>query len=186
MTTKILSSILETIGSTPLVRINKMNKGKADVVGKVESFNPAGSVKDRIAIAMIEAAEKSGVLKPDTVIVEPTSGNTGIGLALVAAVKGYRLVLTMPDTMSMERRRLLKAYGAELVLTDGKQGMKGAVETAEMMTKGNPNTFMPMQFDNWQSKMPCFLGKFAIVSTNSEHYQNFDTPENDNDCCAAV
>jgi cysteine synthase A len=145
---KVYSSILETVGKTPLVRINKLNKGKADVIVKVESFNPAGSVKDRVAIAMIEAAEKSGILKPDTVIVEPTSGNTGIGLALIAAVKGYRLILTMPDTMSMERRKLLKAYGAELLLTDGKLGMKGAIEMAKTIAQGMPNSFVPPQFDN--------------------------------------
>jgi cysteine synthase A len=148
MTTKICSSILETVGNTPLVRINKLNKGKADVLVKVESFNPAGSVKDRVAIAMIEAAEKSGILKPDTVIIEPTSGNTGIGLALIAAVKGYRLILAMPDTMSMERRKLLQAYGAELLLTDGKLGMKGAIEMAKTIARGIPNSFIPQQFEN--------------------------------------
>ncbi|MDR0327192.1 MAG: cysteine synthase A [Planctomycetaceae bacterium] len=148
MPTKICSSILETVGNTPLIRINKLNKGKADVLVKVESFNPAGSVKDRVAIAMIEAAEKNGILKPDTVIVEPTSGNTGIGLALIAAVKGYRLILAMPDTMSMERRKLLKAYGAELLLTDGKLGMKGAIEMAKTVAKGIPNSFIPQQFEN--------------------------------------
>lgn len=148
MATKIYSSILDTVGKTPLVRINKLNKGKADVIVKVESFNPAGSVKDRIAVAMIEAAEKDGRLKPDTVIIEPTSGNTGIGLAWIAAVRGYRLILTMPDTMSMERRKLLKAYGAELILTDGKLGIKGAIEMAKIMARGIPNSFMPMQFDN--------------------------------------
>jgi cysteine synthase A len=144
----IFASILETVGNTPLVRINKLNKGKADVIVKVESFNPAGSVKDRVAVAMIEAAENNGTLKPDTVIIEPTSGNTGIGLALIAAVKGYHLILTMPDTMSMERRKLLKAYGAELILTDGKLGMNGAIEMAKIMARGIPNSFMPMQFDN--------------------------------------
>ncbi len=148
MTTKIFSSILETVGKTPLVRINKLNKGKADVIVKVESFNPAGSVKDRIAIAMIEAAEKSGIINPSTVIIEPTSGNTGIGLAVVAAVKGYRLILTMPDTMSVERRKLLRAYGAELLLTDGKLGMKGAIEMAVTVAKGISNSFIPQQFDN--------------------------------------
>lgn len=148
MTMNIFASILETVGNTPLVRINKLNKGKADVIVKVESFNPAGSVKDRVAVAMIEAAENNGTLKPDTVIIEPTSGNTGIGLALIAAVKGYHLILTMPDTMSMERRKLLKAYGAELILTDGKLGMNGAIEMAKIMARGIPNSFMPMQFDN--------------------------------------
>ncbi len=148
MTSKIFSSILETIGKTPLVRINKLNKGKAEVLVKVESFNPAGSVKDRVAIAMIEAAEKEGKLKPDTLIVEPTSGNTGIGLALVAAVKGYHLILTMPDTMSLERRKLLEAYGAELRLTDGTLGMRGAIEAAKQIAARTPGSFMPQQFEN--------------------------------------
>lgn len=148
MSTRIFSSILDTIGKTPLVRINKLNHGRAEVLVKVESFNPAGSVKDRVAIAMIEAAEQEGKLKPDTVIVEPTSGNTGIGLALIAAVKGYRLILTMPDTMSLERRKLLKAYGAELHLTDGKLGMKGAIEAAAQIATRIHNSFMPHQFDN--------------------------------------
>jgi len=148
MATKIHSSILELIGKTPLVRINKLNDGKADVVVKLESFNPAGSVKDRVAIAMLEAAEKEGKITPDTLIVEPTSGNTGIGLALVAAIKGYRLLLTMPDTMSMERRKLLQAYGAALHLTDGKLGMKGAIEAANKIAAATPNSFMPQQFEN--------------------------------------
>lgn len=148
MQTNILSSILDAVGKTPLVRINKLNRGKADVLVKVESFNPAGSVKDRVAIAMIEAAEREGKLRPDTVIVEPTSGNTGIGLALVAAVKGYRLILTMPDTMSLERRKLLKAYGAELHLTEGIAGMKGAIEVAKQIAERIPNSFLPQQFEN--------------------------------------
>ena len=148
MTTNIHSSILELIGKTPLVRLNKLNDGKADVVVKIESFNPAGSVKDRIAIAMIEAAEKEGKITSETLIVEPTSGNTGIGLALVAAIKGYRLLLAMPDTMSMERRKLLQAYGASLHLTDGKLGMKGAIEAANRIAANIPNSFMPQQFEN--------------------------------------
>jgi cysteine synthase A len=115
----VAENILETIGSTPLVRINGLNKGKAELLAKMEYFNPGGSVKDRVAWAMIDAAEKAGVLKPGGLIIEPTSGNTGIGLALVAAVKGYRLILTMPETMSIERRKLLAAYGAKLVLTEG-------------------------------------------------------------------
>ena len=127
MAEKIYADILEKIGRTPLVRISKLNRGNAEVLVKVESFNPAGSVKDRIAIGMIEAAEKAGKIAPGALIIEPTSGNTGIGLALVAAVKGYRLILTMPDTMSIERRKLLAAYGAELVLTEGALGMKGAI-----------------------------------------------------------
>jgi cysteine synthase A len=148
MTENIYATILEKIGRTPLVRINKLNTGKAEVLAKVESFNPAGSVKDRIAIAMLEAAERDGKLTPDSVIIEPTSGNTGIGLALVTAVKGYRLILTMPDTMSMERRKLLTAYGAQLLLTDGKQGMTGAVEAAEKLATHIPNAFLPQQFAN--------------------------------------
>ncbi|MDR0704491.1 MAG: cysteine synthase A [Planctomycetaceae bacterium] len=148
MTANIFTNILEKIGKTPLIRINQLNTGRAEVLVKMESFNPAGSVKDRIAIAMIEAAEKSGTLKPGAVIIEPTSGNTGIGLALVAAVKGYRLILTMPDTMSLERRKLLSAYGAELQLTDGKLGMKGAVRQAEKLVKNIRGAFMPQQFDN--------------------------------------
>ena len=127
MMRKIAGNILETIGHTPLVRINKLNEGGAEILVKVESFNPGSSVKDRAALSMIEAAEKAGLLKPGALIIEPTSGNTGIGLAIAAAVKGYHLILTMPDTMSIERRKLAAAYGAEIVLTDGAQGMKGAV-----------------------------------------------------------
>ncbi len=148
MSEKIYSSILEKIGSTPLVRINKLNEGSAEVLVKVEYFNPGGSVKDRVGLAMIEKAEKEGKLKAGALIIEPTSGNTGIGLALAAAVKGYRLILTMPDTMSIERRKLLAAYGAELVLTEGSQGMKGAIEKAEELVSENPGSFMPQQFDN--------------------------------------
>ncbi len=144
----IKNNINELIGNTPLVRINKLNKGKAEVLVKLESFNPASSVKDRIALSMIEAAEREGKIKPGALIIEATSGNTGIGLALVAAVKGYRLVLTMPETMSLERRKLLAAYGAELVLTPGPEGMKGAVNKAEEIRKANPGSFMPGQFDN--------------------------------------
>jgi cysteine synthase A len=144
----IANSILEKIGNTPLIRINKLNEGQAEVLVKVESFNPASSVKDRIALAMVEAAEKSGALKPGGLIVEPTSGNTGIGLALVAAVKGYRLILTMPETMSIERRKLLAAYGAELVLTDGAAGMKGAIAKAEEVRAANPGSIIPQQFEN--------------------------------------
>ena len=127
---KIKENILASIGNTPLIRINRMNQGGAEVLAKVEYFNPGGSVKDRIALAMIEDAEKRGLLQPGGLIIEPTSGNTGIGLALVAAVKAYRLILTMPETMSIERRKLLAAYGAELVLTEGAKGMKGAIEKA--------------------------------------------------------
>jgi len=146
---KIYEDITKTIGRTPLVRINKLSLGlKATILAKLEFFNPLSSVKDRIGIAMIEAAEKSGELKKDSVIVEPTSGNTGIALAFVAAAKGYRLVLTMPDTMSIERRQLLKIFGAEVILTDGTKGMKGAVEKAEELVKSLPDAFMPQQFNN--------------------------------------
>lgn len=144
----IANNILEKIGGTPLVRISKLNSGAAEVVVKVEYFNPGGSVKDRIAFAMIEAAEQSGALKPGALIIEPTSGNTGIGLAFVAAVKGYRLILTMPETMSIERRKLAQAYGAEIVLTEGAKGMKGAIAKALELRDANPGSFIPQQFEN--------------------------------------
>ena len=144
----IANTILDKIGGTPLVRINKLNQGGAEVVVKVESFNPGGSVKDRIAFAMIETAEKAGVLKPGALIIEPTSGNTGVGLAFVSAVKGYHLILTMPETMSIERRKLAAAYGAEIVLTDGAQGMKGAIAKALELQAQNPGSFIPQQFEN--------------------------------------
>jgi len=144
----IADTILDRIGGTPLVRINKLNQGGAEVVVKVESFNPGGSVKDRIAFAMIEAAEKAGKLKPGALIIEPTSGNTGVGLAFVSAVKGYHLILTMPETMSVERRKLAAAYGAEIVLTEGAKGMKGAIEKALELQSQNPGSFIPQQFEN--------------------------------------
>ena len=144
----IANTILDRIGSTPLVKINKLNQGSAEVVVKVESFNPGGSVKDRIAFAMIEAAEKAGKLKPGALIIEPTSGNTGVGLAFVSAVKGYHLILTMPETMSIERRKLAAAYGAEIVLTEGAKGMKGAIEKALELQQQNPGSFIPQQFEN--------------------------------------
>lgn len=148
---KIYNSVAELIGHTPLLQANNFSKAnnlKANILVKLEYFNPAGSVKDRIAKAMIEQAEKEGKLKPGSVIIEPTSGNTGIGLASVAAARGYRAILTMPETMSIERRNLLKAYGAEIVLTDGSKGMKGAIAKAEELAKNTPNAFIPSQFTN--------------------------------------
>ncbi|HEY8393326.1 MAG TPA: cysteine synthase A [Thermaerobacter sp.] len=143
------TDVLQLIGQTPVVRLNKViHRDGAEVWVKLESFNPAGSVKDRIAWSMIEAAEREGLLKPGYTIVEPTSGNTGIGLAMVAAVKGYRLILVMPETMSLERRALFRAYGAELVLTPGAEGMRGAIRKAEELVAEHPTYFMPMQFDN--------------------------------------
>ena len=148
---KVYSRIIDTIGGTPLVELtnleNKYNL-KAKIIAKVEYFNPGGSVKDRIAKAMIEKAEKEGLINKNTVLVEPTSGNTGIGLSMVAASKGLRIILTMPETMSIERRNLLKAYGAELVLTEGSKGMKGAIAKAEELAKKIPNSFIPSQFTN--------------------------------------
>ena len=143
-----VSKITDLIGNTPLVRINRLNEGEAEVYVKLESFNPFSSVKDRVGLALIEAAEKEGKINKDTLIIEPTSGNTGVGLAAVAAVKGYKVILTMPETMSIERRKLLKAYGAELVLTDGAKGMKGAIAKAEELAAANPNSFIPQQFNN--------------------------------------
>ncbi len=144
----IFENIVAAVGNTPLVRINKLASGKATVLAKLESRNPCGSVKDRIALSMIEAAEKDGLIKEDTVIVEPTSGNTGIGLAFICAAKGYKLMLTMPESMSLERRKLLKLLGAELVLTPAELGMVGAVEKAEQIVSENANAFMPQQFKN--------------------------------------
>jgi cysteine synthase A len=145
---RIYNNIAELIGGTPLLRLHKVNDGYADVLAKLESFNPGGSVKDRIGISMIEAAEKEGLINSETVIIEPTSGNTGIALALVCASKGYRLILTMPETMSLERRSLLKGYGAELVLTPGAEGMKGAIRRAEELALESANSFIPQQFKN--------------------------------------
>ena len=148
---KIYSNIMELTGNTPLIELTNLEKElflKARVIVKAESFNPGGSIKDRIAKAMIEDAEKKGLINKDTVIIEPTSGNTGIGLSCAAAAKGYKVILTMPETMSVERRRLLAAYGAEIVLTEGKKGMKGAIEKAEELAKEHKNSFIPSQFEN--------------------------------------
>jgi cysteine synthase A len=146
---KLSQDVLNLIGNTPLVRISRLGlSGDAEIWAKLEGSNPGGSVKDRIALAMVNAAEREGRLNPGGTIIEPTSGNTGIGLAMVAAVKGYKLILTMPETMSMERRQLLGAYGAEIILTEGKLGMKGAVERAKEISEKNPSFFMPQQFEN--------------------------------------
>lgn len=148
---KVYDSITELIGNTPLLRASNYIKAhnlQADILVKLEYFNPAGSTKDRIAKSMIEDAEKRGVLKSNSVIIEPTSGNTGIGLAAIAAARGYKTIITMPETMSMERRNLLKAYGAQIVLTDGKAGMKGAIAKAEELAASTPNSFIPSQFTN--------------------------------------
>lgn len=144
----IFNNIYELIGNTPMIKLNRLtDEGMAEVLVKLESFNPGSSVKDRIALSMIEKAEEMGLIKPGDTIIEPTSGNTGIGLAMVGAAKGYKVILVMPETMSIERRKLMKAYGAELVLTDGKKGMRGAVEEAERLAKEN-GYFMPQQFKN--------------------------------------
>ncbi len=148
---EIYDSITQLIGNTPILRATnyiKKHALKADILGKLEYFNPAGSTKDRIAKSMIEDAEQRGILKKNSVIIEPTSGNTGIGLAAIAASRGYKIIITMPETMSVERRNLLKAYGAKIVLTDGKAGMKGAIAKAEELAKETPNSFIPSQFTN--------------------------------------
>ena len=146
---RIYDDITQTIGRTPLVRLNRVTEGVgAEILAKLEYFNPLGSVKDRIGVNMVEAAEREGRLKADSVIIEPTSGNTGIALAFVAAARGYRLILTMPETMTVERRKILKALGAEIVLTPGDQGMKGAVEKAEELADSTPGSFLPQQFKN--------------------------------------
>ncbi len=144
----ILEDITAAVGFTPLVQINRLGSGKATILAKLESYNPCGSVKDRIAKSMIEAAQEQGLIKPDTIIIEPTSGNTGIGLAFICAAKGYRLILTMPESMSIERRKLLKLFGAEIVLTPAELGMPGAIEKAEQLLAQNTKSFMPQQFKN--------------------------------------
>ncbi|MHC4640326.1 MAG: cysteine synthase A [Planctomycetota bacterium] len=144
----IFEDMIAVVGYTPLVKINKLGSGKATILAKLESQNPCGSVKDRIALSMVRAAEKQGLIKKETVLIEPTSGNTGIGLAFVCAAKGYKLVLTMPESMSIERRKLLKMFGAEIVLTPAELGMPGAVEKAEQLADENPNAFIPQQFNN--------------------------------------
>src|SRR5271170_6837752 len=146
---RIYDDITQTVGGTPLVRLRRVTgDAKATVVGKLENFNPLWSVKDRIGVAMIDAAERDGKINKETTIIEPTSGNTGIGLAYCCAARGYKLVVTMPETMSLERRRLLKAFGAEVVLTSREQGMKGAVAKANELLASTPNSFMPQQFEN--------------------------------------
>ena len=146
---KIANNVTELVGNTPLVRLQRLTEGcAAEVVVKLEFYNPAHSIKDRIGVAMIDAAEKAGLIKPDTIVVEPTSGNTGIALAMVCAARGYKCVLTMPDTMSKERRILLRAYGAELVLTPGSEGMPGAIRKAEELARNDPRCFIPQQFEN--------------------------------------
>ena len=148
---KVYSSIDKLIGNTPLLELSNIEKEEnlgAKIIAKLEYFNPAGSVKDRVAKAMLDDAEAKGLLKKDSVIIEPTSGNTGVGLASIATARGYRIIITMPDTMSVERRNLMKAYGAELVLTDGAKGMKGAIAKAEEIAKEIPNSFIPGQFVN--------------------------------------
>ena len=168
---KVYSKIIDTIGKTPLVELTNIEKKynlKAKIVAKVESFNPGGSVKDRIAKAMIEKAEKEGLINKETVLVEPTSGNTGIGLSMVAASKGLRIILTMPETMSVERRNLLKAYGAELVLTEGAKGMKGAIAKAEELAKEIPNSFIPSQFTNMANP------NIHYFTTGPEIYEDLD------------
>ena len=168
---KIYGKIIDTIGETPLVELKNLEKEynlKARLVAKVESFNPGGSVKDRIAKAMIEEAEKQGLINKDTVLIEPTSGNTGIGLAMVAASKGLRLIIAMPETMSIERRNLMKAYGAELVLTEGAKGMKGAIAKVEELAKETPNSFIPSQFTNMANP------KMHYLTTGPEIFNDTD------------
>ena len=168
---KVYERIIDTIGDTPLVELKNIEKKfnlKARIIAKVESFNPAGSVKDRIAKAMIERAEAKGLINKDTVIIEPTSGNTGIGLCMVCASKGLRAIIVMPDTMSIERRNLMKAYGAELVLTEGSKGMKGAIAKAEELAKEIPNSFIPSQFTNMANP------EIHYLTTGPEIFKDID------------
>ena len=168
---KVYDKIIDTIGNTPLVELSNLESKynlKARIIAKVEYFNPGGSVKDRIAKAMIEKAENEGLINKDTVLVEPTSGNTGIGLSMVAASKGLKIILTMPETMSIERRNLLKAYGAELVLTEGSKGMKGAIARAEELAKEIPNSFIPSQFTNMANP------NIHYLTTGPEIFEDLD------------
>lgn len=172
---KIFDGMTELVGGTPLLRLNgyiARNALEADICAKLEYFNPAGSVKDRVALAMIEDAERKGLLKPGATLIEPTSGNTGVGLAAVAAAKGYRLIIAMPETMSVERRRLLKAYGAELVLTDGDKGMTGAIEKAKELAAQMPGAFIPGQFDNPAN--PAAHGQTTAPEIWSDTYGKID------------
>ncbi|WP_287792599.1 cysteine synthase A [Megamonas sp.] len=165
----IYNSITELVGKTPVIKLNSIvPEGSADVYVKLEAFNPGSSVKDRIALRMIEDAENRGILKPDSTIIEPTSGNTGIGLCAVAASKGYKIIITMPETMSVERRKLMKAYGAELVLTEGSKGMAGAIQKAEELAKDIPNSFIPGQFTNLVNRQAHYM------TTGPEIWQDTD------------
>ena len=163
------NNILETIGRTPLVRINKINDSEAEVFVKIESFNPLGSAKDRVALQMIEDAEREGKLKPGALIIEPTSGNTGVGLAYVGAVKGYKVVLTMPDSMSVERRMLLKSLGAEVVLTEGAKGMAGCIEKANEIAAQNSGSFIPQQFENPSNPKAHYLTTGPEIWADTEY-----------------
>ena len=165
---KIANNLTELVGHTPMVKINKLNSGNAEIIAKLEYFNPANSVKDRAALQMIIDAEHDGKINKDTLIIEPTSGNTGIGLTMICAVRGYQIILTMPESMSIERRMLLKAYGAELVLTPAKDGMKGAVDKAIELSKEKPNSFIPSQFDNPSNP------KAHLLTTAEEIWQDTD------------
>jgi len=178
---RIYEDITATIGSTPIVRINKLGSPDATILAKLESFNPCGSVKDRIALSMIEAAEKQGLLKPGTVIVEPTSGNTGIGLALVCAARGYALKLTMPESMSLERRKLLRILGAEIVLTPAELGMKGAVDEANLIKSEDPNVFVPQQLtwiSSWQAWEPAVRSPAAVRCSRHARTTSGSSPWN--------